>query len=143
MMGVDKVHIKAGVDTLLILKVTQAPLFRFLLVGASAFVLDAGVVWGLTHIGLGPYAARAISLCVSVAFTFVLNRFGTFGVTGKITFNEVTVYVGASALGMVINYGVYAGALKLGLMWLPAMVLGTVIASSFNFFAYGRIFKKV
>jgi putative flippase GtrA len=131
-----------GVDTLLILKLTQAPVVRFLFVGGAAFVLDAGVVWGLTHIGIGPYIARTISLCVSVAFTFCLNRLLTFSARGPITGGEVVAYVSASAMGMAINYLLYAGALKLGLPWLSAMALGTVVASAFNFFAYGRIFKR-
>jgi putative flippase GtrA len=79
---------------------------------------------------------------MSVSFTFVLNRALTFQVAGAISWAEIIAYIGASGLGMMINYGVYAGGLKFGLMWLPAMVLGTVIASAFNFFAYGRIFKK-
>jgi putative flippase GtrA len=54
----------------------------------------------------------------------------------------VVAYLGASGLGMVINYAVFAACLGLGLEWLPAMVSGTVIASTFNFVAYGRIFKK-
>jgi putative flippase GtrA len=134
--------IHAGVDTLLISKVTGTPLFRFIIVGGAAFVLDAGVVWGLTHLGLSAYVARAISLCVSVAFTFVLNRVMTFQASGPVTLQEASAYIGASGIGMAINYLIYVGCLKLGLSWLPAMVLGTGSASAFNFLAYGRIFKK-
>jgi putative flippase GtrA len=132
-----------GVDTLLISKVLSAPLFRFLLVGGAAFVLDSGIVWGLTHLGLNAYVARAISLSVSVTFTFGFNRLLTFRAAGPITMAEVGAYVGASGFGMFLNYAIFAGALKLGLMWLPAMLLGTAIASAFNFLAYGRIFKKI
>jgi putative flippase GtrA len=135
-------HKDAGVDTLLISKLTQAPLVRFLFVGGTAFVLDAAVVWGLTHIGTGPYVARVVSLSLSVAFTFFLNRFLTFNAQGSVTWREVVAYVGASGMGMIINYAIFAGAIKLNLPWLGAMALGTIIASTFNFFAYGRIFKK-
>jgi putative flippase GtrA len=134
--------IEAGVDTLLISKVAKAPLFRFIAVGGAAFVLDAGVVWGLTHLGLSAYLARALSLCLSVAFTFALNRMMTFQASGPVRWQEVGAYIGASGLGIAINYLIYIGCLKLGWTWLPAMVLGTGIASAFNFLAYGRIFKK-
>jgi putative flippase GtrA len=138
-----RVHlIEAGVDTLLISKITSTPLVRFIAVGGAAFVLDAAVVWSLTHMGLGAYVARALSLCLSVAFTFVLNRIMTFQAKGPFAWQEVGAYIGASGIGIAINYLIYAGCLKLGLSWLPAMVLGTGIASAFNFFAYGRIFKK-
>jgi putative flippase GtrA len=134
--------IRVGVDTLLISKITQAPLFRFLAVGGAAFVLDAGVVWGLTQLGLSAYVGRGLSLCVSVVFTFILNRRATFRAQGPVKASEVVAYIGASGLGIAINYAVFAACLALGLKWLPAMGLGTVIASAFNFVAYGRIFKK-
>jgi putative flippase GtrA len=113
-----------------------------LAVGGAAFVLDAGVVWGLTHAGIGPYVARLISISVSIAFTFVLNRALTFRAAGPVTGGEIMAYVAASGVGMAINYAIYAAGLKLGLAWLPALALGTIIAAAFNFFAYGRIFKK-
>jgi putative flippase GtrA len=120
----------------------KAPLFRFLLVGGAAFVLDSGIVWGLLHMGLSAYVARAISLCVSVAFTFGLNRAATFQAAGPITLAEIAAYVGASGFGIFLNYVIFAGSMKLGLSWLPAMALGTGFASAFNFLAYGKIFKK-
>jgi putative flippase GtrA len=112
------------------------------MVGGAAFGLDAGIVWLLTGLGLGPYGARVVSLCVSIAFTFCLNRHLTYQARGTITLTEVGAYIGASGIGIALNYGVYAGCLKLGLPWFLAMALGTAIASGFNFFAYGRIFKK-
>ena len=133
----------AGVDTLLITKIVNAKLFKFILVGGAAFVLDAVVVWGLIHMGWGAYVARAISLCLTVAFTFFLNRSITFAARGPVTAREVGAYVGASSIGMVINYALFAGCMQLGMAWLPAMIIGTGVASAFNFLAYGRIFKKL
>ncbi len=140
-MAFDNLTIRAGVDTLLITKITNAPLFRFLLVGGAAFVVDAGIVWCLTHFGLSAYIARGASICVSIAFTFALNRTMTFQASGPVTKAEVASYVSASGIAIVLNYGIFATCLKFGMTWLPAMVLGTVAASAFNFLAYGRIFK--
>jgi putative flippase GtrA len=100
------------------------------------------MVWGLTHFGVGPYVARVISLGLCVAFTFCLNRMITYSAAGPVTWGEVIAYIGASGMGICINYLLYAGGIKLGLPWLLAMAIGTLIASAFNFFAYGRIFKK-
>lgn len=133
---------KLGVDTLLISKITRLPLFRFVLVGGTAFVLDAGVVWVMTQMGISVYISRIVSLALTVIFTFVLNRQATFCAQGPATGREFLAYVGASGIGIVINYVLFAACLKLGLAWLPAMVIGTVTASAFNFFAYSRIFKK-
>lgn len=110
--------------------------------GGAAFVLDAGVVWALGHANVGPYLARVVSLCVSIAFTFWLNRSLTFQAKGRISWQEVSAYIGASGIGILLNYGVYAGGLKMGLHWIVAMAFGTIIASAFNFLAYGQIFKK-
>ena len=140
--GVGAYLIDAGVDTLLITKIVNAKLFKFLLVGGAAFVLDATVVWGLIHMGWGAYVARAISLCLTVAFTFVLNRSITFAASGPVTAREVGAYVGASSIGVGINYALFVGCMQLGMAWLPAMIVGTGVASAFNFLAYGRIFKK-
>jgi putative flippase GtrA len=118
------------------------PLFRFLLVGGAAFLLDASVVLVMTQMGVSAYMSRIVSLAMSVIFTFVLNRQATFSAQGQATWREFLAYVGASSIGIAINYALFSGCLKLGLAWLPAMVIGTVIASAFNFFAYGRIFKK-
>jgi putative flippase GtrA len=131
-----------GVDTLLIAKLTRAPLFVFLLVGGLAFVLDASIVWGLTQGGLDEYRARLVSIGAAMAFTFCLNRAITFRVEGHVQWREVVAYVGASSVGIILNYAIYAGSVRLGLAWLPAMALGTIIASAFNFLAYGRIFRK-
>jgi putative flippase GtrA len=131
-----------GGDTLLIAKITSTPLFRFLLVGGAAFFVDAGIVGILTHFGVGALGARIVSISVSVIFTFVLNRTLTFQANGRATWQEFSAYVGASLLGIAINYGIFAGCLKLGMTWLPAMGLGTALAAMFNFFVYRRIFKK-
>jgi putative flippase GtrA len=142
MRGGGRCLIKSGVDTLLIAKFTRAPLFRFLLVGGAGFVVDAGIVWALTHMGFGAYLARFVSLSVTVVFTFFLNRTATFLAQGPMTWQEFVAYAGSSGVGIAINYALFAGCLRLGLSWLPAMIVGTGTASAFNFLAYSRIFKK-
>jgi putative flippase GtrA len=96
----------------------------------------------LTSGGLNAFGARAISLCVSMLFTFGLNRTLTFQAKGPIRLSEFVAYIAASGMGMALNYLIYAGSLALGLHWLPAMVVGTLCAALFNFFAYARIFKR-
>ena len=120
---------------------TSARIFRFLVVGGLAFVLDAGLVVGLVHLGLDVYLSRALSLIVVVLFTFVLNRQATFAVTGWPSVQEVAAYVAASLIGLLINYLVFVGATWVKSPLLLAMAAGTIVASTFNFLAYGKIFK--
>jgi putative flippase GtrA len=138
----EPIPIRAGVDTLLISNLSKMPVFRFLFVGGAAFLLDAAIVWGLTHFGSNAYLARSISLAISIGFTFLANRSLTFSASGPILWQEVSAYIGASLLGLAINYGLYVGLLKLNYHWLPAMIGGTLVASVFNFLVYKRIFKK-
>eukprot|EP01038_Epipyxis_sp_PR26KG_P016588 gene16588-22652_t len=83
---------------------TSARIFRFVVVGGLAFVLDAGLVLALVHLGLDVYLSRALSLIVVVLFTFVLNRQATFAATGWPSLQEVVAYVAASLIGLLINY---------------------------------------
>ena len=120
---------------------TSARIFRFVVVGGLAFVLDAGLVFAVVHLGLDVYLSRALSLIVVVLFTYVLNRQATFAATGWPSLQEVAAYVAASLIGLVINYLVFVGAIWVKLPLLLAMAAGTIVASTFNFLAYGKIFK--
>lgn len=119
-----------------------ARIFRFVVVGGLAFVLDAALVFAMVHLGLDKYLSRALSLFLVVLFTYVLNRQSTFAAEGWPSVQEVTAYIAASLIGLLINYVVFVGASWLKLPLLLAMAAGTLIASTFNFLAYGKIFKS-
>jgi len=110
-------------------------------VGGLAFGLDAGLVFTMVHFGFDKYLSRALALIVVVLFTFILNRQATFSAKGWPNVQEVVAYVAASLIGLLINYLVFVGATWVKLPLLLAMAAGTIVASTFNFLAYGRIFK--
>ncbi|MFN9611298.1 MAG: GtrA family protein [Hyphomonadaceae bacterium] len=120
---------------------TWARVFRFVVVGGLAFGLDAGLVFTMVHFGFDKYLSRALALIVVVLFTFFLNRQATFSAKGWPNVQEVVAYVAASFIGLLINYLVFVGATWVKLPLLLAMAAGTIVASTFNFLAYGRIFK--
>jgi putative flippase GtrA len=119
-----------------------ARIFRFVVVGGLAFVLDAALVFAMVHLGLDKYLSRALSLFLVVLFTYVLNRQSTFAAEGWPSVQEVAAYIAASLIGLLINYVVFVGASWLKLPLLLAMAAGTLVASTFNFLAYGKIFKS-
>ena len=119
-----------------------ARIFRFVVVGGLAFVLDAALVFAMVHLGLDKYLSRALSLFLVVLFTYVLNLQSTFAAEGWPSVQEVTAYIAASLIGLLINYVVFVGASWLKLPLLLAMAAGTLVASTFNFLAYGKIFKS-
>lgn len=84
---------------------------RFSVIGAGGFVVDVGVLYLMTHLGLDLYSARAVSFLVAATSTWLGNRHFTFsagrrppsGLRG-----EWAAYMGAMTLGGLVNYGVYA-----------------------------------
>lgn len=129
------------VSDLLLANSTSARILRFVVVGGLAFALDAALVFTMVHLGLEKYLSRALSLVVVVLFTFILNRQATFAAKGMPSLQELIAYVAASLVGLLINYTVFVGATWAQLPLLVAMASGTIIASTFNFLAYGKIFK--
>ena len=80
-------------------------LFAFALVGTLGFLVDAGVVLGLTGLGLGALAAQAVAVTV----TWLGNRSWTFrDRAGRHTLpQEWARYCSANVVGWVVNNGVY------------------------------------
>ena len=112
---------------------------RFGIVGGIGFVLDAGVLWLTLRAGASPYAGRVLSIVVTIVFTWWLNRRLTFATAAAPSWREFGAYVLQSLAGAAVNYAVYVGVLWAhGPVWL-ALVLGTGIASVFNFFRYRTI----
>jgi putative flippase GtrA len=114
----------------------------FLAIGGSAFVLDVLVVGGLKALGVDPLLGRIVSLSLGLVYTWWLNRNLTFATTEAPSLREFATFAGANAAGLAINWLVYAGALHLGAPLIVAMLVGTVVASIWNFLAYQRILKR-
>ena len=112
---------------------------RFALVGGLAFLLDAGVLWLTLRAGASPYAGRIVSIALSIVFTWWLNRRLTFATAAPPSWREFGAYGVQSLLGAAVNYTVYAGMIAAGAPVVAGLVLGTGIASGFNFVRYRAI----
>jgi putative flippase GtrA len=112
---------------------------KFAVVGGLAFLLDAGVLWLTLQAGASPYAGRVVSIAVSIVFTWWLNRRLTFATSAPPSWREFGAYGLQSLFGAAVNYAVYAGAIAAGLPVIAGLVLGTGIASVFNFVRYRAI----
>ena len=109
---------------------------RFGIVGLLAFALDAGVLWLTLRAGVSPYAGRILSLALAIVFTWVLNRTLTFRTKAPPSWREFGAYALQSLAGAGLNYAVYSGVLWAGGTVPLALVLGTGVASVFNFARY-------
>ena len=124
------------------------PFLRFAIVGALGFGVDLAVLWvALEQLQLGVYAARLVSFAVTVTFTWVMNRYLTFGdrrahgLGGVLT--EWARFVAANAIGLAVNYAVYAALVGWGTGWLAnpyvAAGCGSIAGLVFNYAASSRL----
>ena len=104
-------------------------------IGAAVLALDTR--W----LGMDPYSGRVLSIFVAMTFTWLGNRYLTFaqrrahGAAG--TAREWLKFIGANAVGALINYCVYAALVHSGPPpWddkYAAQFLGVLAGLIFNF----------
>lgn len=121
-------------------------LVRFGIVGATGFVVDAAVLELLMRTTpLGPFLSRAIAIAVAIAATWLLNRNFTFGASRHSVVGEGVRYGSVGLTSAVLNYLVYSALLVVfpALSPLEALVLSSIAATAFSFFAYSRfVFRR-
>lgn len=115
---------------------------RFGLIAPLIFLVDLGVLTLLTKAGIPPLAGRVGSLTASVGVGFLLNRSFTFRAEGRPHFAEFGRYVMAAALGIAVNYGVFALAHRAGLANGAAVAAGMLAAALVTFTRFRAIFRR-
>ncbi|MCP8939764.1 GtrA family protein [Alsobacter sp. SYSU M60028] len=116
-------------------------LARFVGVGGTGFLADAGVLSVLVAAGLDPLPARLASILFALTVTWQLNRRITFGLSGRGTSREFAHYLSLGAISSLVNYAVYAGVLASGLSASPLLALaaGSAVAMAVTFVGLDRI----
>jgi putative flippase GtrA len=117
-------------------------ILRFAVIGALGMPVDAGVLWLMTHrAGLDPYSGRVVSWLSAATFTWIGNRYFTFGARrakGLIpALGEWLRFLAANAVGGLVNVGLYSTLVRFA----PppannlyiALVLGVLAGLIFNF----------
>ncbi len=124
------------------------PFLRFAFVGALGFLVDLAMLWvGLDLLGLDVYLARLLCFAVTVTFTWALNRHLTFGdrrardLAGMA--REWLKFVSVNAIGLAVNYAVYAALVTWGEGWLASPYVaagcGSIAGLGFNYLASSRL----
>lgn len=115
---------------------------RFAAVAPVVFAVD----WTVLHLvglaGVPALAGRFVSLSSSVGVGFLLNRAFTFRAEGQPTWGEFRLYVIAAALGIAVNYGVFAAAHRGGLPDPAAIGAGMLAAAVVTFTRFRVIFGR-
>ncbi len=116
-------------------------LLHFSIAGSLGFLIDACVTQVLVQFaGTDPFVARAVAVCLAIAFTFAYNRRITFADhrdDGR--WHQLARYLAGNSVGLIVNYAVYAACLALW-PWLrtwPALAVagGALAGMSVNFVA--------
>lgn len=110
---------------------------RFLLVGATGFVVDGSVLLLLVHAGgASRFAARIPSFLVAVTATWWLHRHFTFARARDTTpsIREWLRFVLANVLGNGLNLGIYWVLIGwFGWGVLSALAVASVVAAAVNY----------
>lgn len=118
------------------MSVGVAQFLRFCIVGTVGFAVDGGLTLLLSQLaGVDPLPARAVAFLVAASITWLLNRSYTFKMGGG--GSSWLPYVVCTALGALINLGVYSAWLAWagqgGVQILAGVALGSVAGLGFNF----------
>jgi putative flippase GtrA len=115
---------------------------RFAAVGGAGYFVNAAALTVFTRsLGLDADPALAASIFVAMGFTWLGNRYLTFGARrahgARAILEEWLRFVGANLLGAVVNYGVALALVHYGPGWLGnlyvAQALGVLAGLVFNF----------
>ena len=117
-------------------------LIGFAVVGAGGFIVHAGMVMILTAFtAFGALFSWFPAFIIAVAFTWVMNRILTFKGLGRgqSKRQQAASYLTVQGLGAALNFGVYAGLIKLALPLIShplfALAAGSGLAMIFNYLA--------
>lgn len=110
-------------------------LFRFGIVGFTAFLIDAGLLYILTDfLHIHYLISSVISFIVSLIYNYILSIFWVFDVKKKQTYKEVLLFTILSVIGLGINQLVmYVGVDFLNIYYMLCKIMATIIVMIYNF----------
>lgn len=110
-------------------------LFRFGIVGFTAFLIDAGLLFILTEFCHIHYLISSIiSFVVSLVYNYILSIFWVFDVQKKQTYKEVLLFIILSIIGLGLNQLImYLGVDLLHIYYMFCKVLATIVVMIYNF----------
>ena len=119
-------------------------LFRFLIVGAAGFVVDAGLSNLLIAMGqASPLIARIPAFTVATVVTYSANREFTFHDRQTPFVSGWLKYVSSTSIGAILNYLVFSLAITFVVhgSWavLEAIGLGSIAGLAFNYVCSVRL----
>jgi putative flippase GtrA len=112
---------------------------RFLVVGGSGFLIDAGLTQLLLVLGIEPWLARIPAILTAMTFTWLANRQFTYRVETSRSVREAGRYALVAVFTALINYALYILFVTMGLWPVAAVALATAVQTVLSFHGY-RLF---
>ena len=119
----------------------------FAMVGATGFVVDAGVLTLMIAAGIDPLRGRLLSYLAAATYTWAMNRRITFRDTSSSVFKQWVHFLAVNSAGGLVNLSVYTlimwpgGAIAVSPV--AAVAAGSACGLAFNFALSRRfVFKK-
>ena len=124
---------------------TQVRFFRSLTVGATAFVVQACVLWVLKRF-LAPLTAFSWAYACSVVTHYSLNRFWALRSARRDSGRQLLEYAGTVVIGWLIQSTVFRFCLHtvgLGIMWsnffaVPPSTVAVILILNFHVFRHAE-----
>lgn len=116
---------------------------RFILVGGSGFLIDAGITTLLISLGFPSWLARIPAICLAMAYTWIANRYFTYAVKTARSSKEAVRYASVAAVMALINYGIYFVLVQYGILPAIAVTIATACQTILSFHCYRRfVFRE-
>lgn len=125
----------------------KTQIIRFFITGCLSAVVDFGLLLLLSHLGLDPTVAKAISFICGTTTAYMINRRWTFQAahSTKRLLAVCLLYAVTFGLNVGIFHVVYEAALPLGHLWAKTIgfVIGQAVATIVNFVVQRTVIFRV
>ncbi len=128
----QKISQKIGINTS---QNSWEQFIRYCVVGATATVVDYGLLYSLTeYLGFWYLLSATFGFIGGATTNYLLNRFWTFKNKDKRIARQVSIFLIIAAVGIVLNNTILAIGVEIfGLWYMLAKVISTVITLIWNF----------
>lgn len=119
-----------------IVRIWRHSLFRYVLVGGSAFLLDAGTLWCMHSVlGAGLAISTAIAFWVGFIFSYLAQR--AFSFRSNVPHGKGLIfYILLLVFNMFATMGIVALTAGNSMHWITGKTAATVLVACWNYFAY-------